>query len=222
MLHSQLELKLEREERAHKIIKAKVYKRQNKTNTITTDKAYKPINYLTDIYSTYSTSTYTDTATTTVTTTTTTTQIQMKISTTIATIALGLQGFLLHTDAASHSPLGLRGGGDSTPADSDTAYEYDPGYYGYDYARHLPSRDGEDESEFAVNFDEDEVATDFVLESIVTAGTGVYLQGLPGATRHGARCRLFLLAVVDINAWREAEDSTISVLIITAVFLQES
>lgn len=106
----------------------------------------------------------------------------MKISNAIAIIALGLQGFLLHsTDAASHSPLRLRGGGDSAPSDFDIAD--DPGYYGFDHDHAGADEDYPDQSEFAVNFDEDEAATDFVLES------SAYVQGLPGATRHGTRCR---------------------------------
>jgi hypothetical protein len=112
----------------------------------------------------------------------------MKISNAITIIALGLQGFLLHTDAASNSPFGLRGGGDSVP-DSGTA-DFD-NINDPDLLRRLgAANDYPDDSEFAVNFDEDEEATDFVLDSSVTdgTGTGVYLQ-VHGATRHGTRCR---------------------------------
>lgn len=113
----------------------------------------------------------------------------MKISNAITIIALGLQGFLLHADAAPS--YRLRGGG----SDFDTTdLADDAGYHGYDYgygednpspssSSYYPDADGSED------FDDFEMDSP---ESSVMAGTGagVYIQGpIEGATRHGTVCR---------------------------------
>lgn len=145
----------------------------------------------------------------------------MKISNAIAIIALGLQGFLLHADAAPS--YRLRGGG----SDFDTIdLADDAGYHGYDYgygednpspssSSYYPDADGSED------FDDFEMDSP---ESSVMAGTGagVYIQGpIEGATRHGTVCRFpFLLVVTTLCAGIVQGVEAQSVLIITNAFLR--
>ncbi len=100
----------------------------------------------------------------------------MKISNAITIIALGLQGFLLHTDAAPS--YRLRGGGSDFDTDTtDLANSNnDAGYHGhgYGYGDMNPDADGEDDDDF------DDFDFEFESESSgsVTAGpgAGVYIQ----------------------------------------------
>ena len=103
----------------------------------------------------------------------------MKISNAIAIIALGLQGFLLHADAAP--AYRLRGGG----SDFDTTdLADDAGYHGYDYGY------GEDNPSPSSSsyYPDDDGSEDFD-DVMAGTGAGVYIQGpLDGATRHGTVC----------------------------------
>ena len=126
----------------------------------------------------------------------------MKISCAIAIIALVLQGLLLHTDARLGS-LDLDG----------EDYPASPSYF-------------REDSEFNVEGNFNEEASDFVLESSVDtadAESGVYLQ-TEVVSNHGKNvcCHSLLLVVRTFIACPVQEDDTQSVLKITNAILKGS